>query len=97
MKVVVSSKNLKKQIELLGAEQITEVTVESDKVTLHSGVQSISFNAITNNQEHKLSKSKFKQDNVKWDWIYKLISLIEDQPIVIDFENKKADIIIQYY
>lgn len=101
MKIIISPKGLKKTMDILDSDKITAVSIVGNKFSLHSGVQSISIMVSTTEEEFNRAnlldeKYTFNQENVRWDWIYKMVSVIEEQPMVIDFGNDKANLIFQY-
>lgn len=106
MKVLLSSGKLKAHLDSLDAERITKVIFNSDgEMELHSNEKEISFcvDFADDEMKRKLSNNNadkvvniYRQISNRWDWLYDLLSKIEEQPIVLDIESDKLHIIFQY-
>ncbi|MDD3875453.1 MAG: hypothetical protein PHT69_02470 [Bacteroidales bacterium] len=93
MKVLLSSKLLASELAKIDFEneQVFQVRVEgsnliinTDKQTLELWVEMLNF------------EPRVKQENRRWDWVKKLVSCADEQPIVLDIHENVVNVIFQY-
>lgn len=93
MKVLLSSKLLASELAKIDFEneQVFQVRgegsnliINTDKQTLELSVEMLQF------------EPRVKQENKRWDWVKKLVSCADEQPIVLDIHENVVNVIFQY-
>ena len=93
MKVLLSSKLLASELAKIDFEneQVFQVRgegsnliINTDKQTLELWVEMLKF------------EPRVKQENRRWDWVKKLVSCADEQPIVLDIHENVVNVIFQY-
>ncbi len=94
MKVVVSSKALAKALgELdLENERVYNVVLENDLLSINTDTKTVKIGVGT----FVFQAAVPDQSDVKWDWVKRLVSAVEDQPIALHIYPKGINVIFQY-
>lgn len=95
MHFLISSKALAKLLSKLNLEKeyVTDIFLKGDEITILAVTNSVTFKAeimSTNN------KDRIYQHNRRWDWIKKLVTVVEDQPITLFITEGCVSVTFQY-
>lgn len=98
MKIIVSTKNLKTTFDLLKSDRVDYIETYSNKIILHasdsSGNRCVEFNCVILDDIRE--KKTFKQSNVRWDWVQRMLNRVEECPVVIDINDNKLRMIFDF-
>lgn len=95
MKAIISSRYLASKLNEIDftAKWIKDLYSENDKtIVLH-------FNTdenITLMCEVGIRWPHMNQENVRWDWVKKLVNQVDEQPIILNINESRIEIIFQY-
>jgi hypothetical protein len=93
MRIVISSKYLASQLKVVNLETAFVAKITDNKLILffETGTIDININSCSNSMG-----GDFMQQNKRWDWLYDIVSKIEDIPIVLDINQNKLNLIIEF-
>ena len=92
MKVVISSKSLYEELKKIDFdnESVESVKFIEDNMIIFTQISCVIL--WIENKE----KISFNQHNARWDWVKKLLSQVDEQPIVINVNENKVSVIFEY-
>ncbi|MDD4972013.1 MAG: hypothetical protein PHT07_21510 [Paludibacter sp.] len=94
MKILVSSKSLADCLNKLDLEDeiIERIVPNADEITFITAYHSVKLlcGAITD------FRPMIIQSGRRWDWIKKLVNVVDEQPIVVEINKERVNVIFQY-
>lgn len=94
MKILVSSKGFSdwlKSINISIHSDVNCLSLTDGKLSLFRGTHQATLFV-----ESKDNNCEVDQNNVRWDWLYRDLRGIQEQPIVIEFLDNKATFTLTY-
>lgn len=94
MKILVSSKGFSQWLKAIGIKENHNVS----KVKIEKGMFYLNRNGYEQSifTESKDNNCEADQNNVRWDWLYRDLRGIQEQPVVIEFLDNKATFTLTY-
>lgn len=92
MKIFVSSQHFASFLNDIDVNSIENVRVKHGRLFIRSKDKSSSIYVESQEKESE----DINQENTRWDWIKKDLNSISERPIVIEFLENKANIILNY-
>lgn len=96
MRIVISSKYLAAKLKVINFKTafVWNVKITNNQLVLffETGTITIDINSCSD-----LIGGDFKMcSNKRWDWLYDIVSKIDDIPIVLDINHNKLNLIIEF-
>lgn len=92
MKAIMSSRELSLKLDKIDFDEDRVIKVSSNEGQLNILTSKSNITILCEVSENK----SIDQENNRWDWLKRLVYQIEEQPIVLDLDNNKLNIIISY-
>ena len=92
MKILVSSKRFAEFLNNIDVDTVESCRVVDNKFHLRSALKSCSLPV----ESRETDTGTINQENVRWDWLKRDVYGIQEQPLVIEFFDNKATIILNY-
>lgn len=93
MKILISSKQLAAELVKIdfGNETVMQVRGEGSNLVINTDKQTIEMWC-----EMLQFEPRVRQENVRWDWVKRLVNVVEDQPIVLDIRENIVSVIFHF-